>query len=62
MKKYNICDLAGGESTVELSEHEWFEVFLTGRYQGTPIQYIEPLHDCTKRVTFRENLNGSQPS
>jgi hypothetical protein len=48
--------------TLELTEPEWFALFLSGRYADIPVEWIERTDDPAKRVEFEEHLNGPQSS
>lgn len=41
----------------KLTQAAWFQVFLTGKLDDVPIQWIQRKGDPSKRVTFPENLN-----
>lgn len=47
---------------VQLSESEWFKVFISGCLHGKPLTWIERKDDPSKRVSFAENANGAQSS
>jgi hypothetical protein len=57
-KEYQILFAETGEEAVILLDmYEWFEIFRTGKDTGRHLEWIEPLNDSSKRVTFAENVN-----
>lgn len=44
--------------SLELSQDEWFQIFLAGKFCEKPLLYIQPQNDQFKRVTFQENEIG----
>lgn len=58
-KQYRILFAETGEEAVILLDmYEWFEIFRTGKDAGRYLEWIEPLNDSSKRVTFAENVNA----
>lgn len=57
MSTYTIKTVPPSASyEVQLDLYAWFEVFRSGQYAGTALEYFEPVGDPSKRVTFAENL------
>jgi hypothetical protein len=48
--------------TIELTEDEWFSVFLKAEYLGEPLAGIVRADDPTKCVMFAENYDGPELS
>ena len=63
MTQYDLKMADTGQiRTEELSEEEWFKVFVSGYWQGRPLQYIERVGAPSKHVDFAEHLDGSKSS
>ena len=61
MTQYKLRFMEGASLSVSLTEEEWFQVFLTGRYKDGDLLSIERADDPDKCVTFAENTNGQTP-
>lgn len=60
MTRYYIYpkDTSQPSREIELTEEEWFEVFLSAQYLGEPLAGLVRADDPTKCVMFQENSDG----
>lgn len=58
MTQYDLQFVDGARLRVELSDEDWFKVFLSGRYKDGPLVQLARADDPSKSVTFEENLHA----
>lgn len=64
MTKYFLTPMNPALPTIEaeLTEDQWFSVFVSGRYKDEPLHMIARSDDATKHVVFAESLDGQKLS